>query len=57
MTIDRPIVTIVCRRSSPGMRRKISTCISEPDDRRGERIPPPTASSHEPVRSATKKPT
>ena len=35
MTIDRPIVTIVCRRSSPGMRRKIRICISRPTTRRG----------------------
>ena len=56
MTIDRPIVTIVCRRSSPGMRRKISSCIASPTTA-AARNPAATASSHDPVRSATKKPT
>ena len=52
MTIDRPMVTIVCRRSWPCMWRKISTCISRPASA-AARKPAASASSHQPVLPAT----
>ncbi len=56
MTIDRPIVTIVWRSSSPCMWRSSSTWISRPTTA-AARKPAATASIHQPVRSATMKAT
>ena len=56
ITMDSPIVTIVCRRSSPGMRRKIASCIARPTSADAAK-PAAAASSHQPVFSATTKPT
>ena len=52
ITIDSPIVTIVCRRSSPCMKRKIDTCIASPTIA-AARKPAASATSHQPVCSAT----
>jgi len=56
MTIDRPMVTIVWRRSWPCMWRRISTWISRPA-MAAARKPPAIASTHQPVFSAIVNPT
>ncbi len=52
MTIDRPIVTSVWRRSSPCMWRSTSSWINSPASAAAAK-PAASASSHQPVRSAT----
>ena len=55
ITIDRPIVTMVWRRSCPCMKRKIDTCISRPASAATAK-PTTSASTKEPVYCAVKKP-
>ena len=55
MTMDRPIVTMVWRRSWPGMKRKIDTCMTRPTSAAAAK-PAASASSQEPVNCAVKNP-
>ena len=53
MTMDRPIVTMVWRRSCPGMKRKMLTCMSSPASAAPAK-PTMSASHQKPVCKATK---
>jgi hypothetical protein len=55
ITIESAIVTRVCRRSWPGMKRKIDTCMARPTTAAAAK-PAASAKSHDPVNCAAKNP-
>jgi hypothetical protein len=55
ITMDSPIVTSVCRRSCPGMKRKIESCMTRPTAAAAAK-PTASAISQDPVNWAAKNP-